>query len=120
MKKKQIGLNYKRKRIEFEVNFVPRRLHWLGLMFSRKKKAEALLFEFDKLVKMPIHSCFVFYNFYAIWLDENFNFIEGKVVNPFRLSVSPKKKFKYLIEVPITKNYDGIIKLLVGEKETFK
>lgn len=71
----------------------------LGLMF-RTRKTCPLLFEFKKDVRIAIHSFFVFFPFKAIWLDENNEIIEQKLVKPFTLSVRPKKPFRKLIEIP--------------------
>ena len=45
-----------------------------GLMF-KNKETEALLFSFNKDTNMAIHSFFVFFPFYAIWIDN-----ENKII----------------------------------------
>jgi len=87
----------------------------IGLMFSRREKADSLLFKFKKPTKLKIHSHFVFFPFLAIWLDEADNVLELKRVNPFKLNVGIKESFSKLIEIPINKKYKGTVKLLVGD-----
>jgi len=73
-----------------------------GLMF-RTRKTKPLLFEFNQATRMAIHSLFVFFPFNAIWLDENNKIIEQRVVRPFTFSICPRKPFRKLIEIPISK-----------------
>jgi len=86
-----------------------------GLMFKKPEKAEALLFEFDKPVKLKIHSCFVFFPFLAIWLDDKNRVVCIKIVKPFRFSVSPKTPFCKLIEIPLTRNYNSIVGIFLSQ-----
>ena len=116
MIQKLIGFNYKKEKIKIKVSVVPWWFEGIGLMFSRRKKANALLFSFDKPVNMSIHSWFVFYSFFAIWLDEYGKLIEVKKVKPFSFNVSPSVKFKKLIEIPISPKYDDVSKILDGKK----
>lgn len=82
-----------------------------GLMFCRREKAEALLFD-KKNIK--IHSLFVFFPFLAVWLDDKNEIICKKIVRPFKLFVpSGKSSFK-LLEIPMNRKYSKIVKLLVG------
>ncbi len=88
-----------------------------GLTFRRREKARALLFDFNKPVKMKIHSLFVFFDFIAIWLDKDDKIIEIKKVIPWRLSVSPSgKSYTRLIEVPINNFYLSTVENLVGKR----
>ena len=89
-----------------------------GLMFSRRKKADVLLFAFDKPTKMAIHSFFVFFPFIAVWLDDKNKVIDMKVVKPFSPSVSCKKFYYKLVEIPVNRRYSKIVKFLVGEKKS--
>ena len=83
-----------------------------GLMFKNKENAEALLFTFDKDTNIAIHSFFVFFPFYAVWLDENNKIIDLKKVKPFTLHIKPKKRFKRLLEIPINNKYKEFLELL--------
>lgn len=116
MKKQLIGFNYKGKRIELEVRRVPFWYEGIGLMFTSKKNAKALLFSFKRPTRMSIFSMFIPYDFIAIWLDSSGKVIEFKIVKPGESRIKPKKKFTKLIEIPITKNYDAVTTLIVGEK----
>jgi len=89
----------------------------IGLMFKRREKANALIFEFDKPTKMSICSLFVFFPFIAIWLDKKNEVIGSEVVKPFTISVSPKKPFSKLIEIPLNKKYNQLNKILVGDRK---
>jgi uncharacterized membrane protein (UPF0127 family) len=84
----------------------------IGLMFHSREKCPAMLFEFKKPTRMRIHSLFVFFKFAAIWTDDKNKIIEMKIVRPFRLSVSPKKNFYKLIEIPLNSEYKKEIKAL--------
>ena len=114
MEDRKIGFNYKRRKIILKVNLCNNFEKIIGLMFSLRK-AKPLLFEFEKPVKISIHSLFVFYPFLALWLDNKNNIVDKRVVTPFRISVSPKKKFSRLIEIPINEDNKHLIRLLVGD-----
>ena len=83
--------------------------HAIGLML-RTKNTFPLLFEVKK--PMAIHSFFVFFPFVAVWLDKNNKVIEMRKVNPFTLNVLPKKHFAKLIEIPINKKNEKLLKIL--------
>ncbi|MBL7148371.1 MAG: DUF192 domain-containing protein [Nanoarchaeota archaeon] len=83
----------------------------IGLMFSRREKADSLLFEFKKPTKMKIHSCFVFFDFLAIWLDNKGKIISSEIVKPFRLGVGIKEPFYKLLEIPINKKNKRVIEI---------
>lgn len=103
MKKQKIGLKHKNKTIKINVKKVNEFQKGIGLMFSSKENAKILLFEFKKQTRINIHSFFVFFSFLAIWLDKENNVLEIKKVNPWKISVSPKKPFYKLIEIPFNK-----------------
>ena len=84
----------------------------IGLMFHEREKCPAMLFEFAHPESMLIHSLFVFFKFGAVWLDDKNRIVDKKLVKPFRLSVSSKKPFYKLIEIPVNKYYKKEIKLL--------
>lgn len=86
-----------------------------GLMFSRKEKAKALLFDFNKPCREVIHSFFVFFPFVAVWFDSEGKIIEIRKIKPFTPFVSIEKPYSKIIEIPINKKYSNIVKLLVGD-----
>lgn len=101
-------LQYKNKKINLEVkkcNFFQR---FSGLMFTRQETARALFFDFEKEVRIPIHSFFVFFPFVAIWLDDKNQVIEKRIVKPWKFSILPKKPFVNLIEIPLNSKYINI------------
>jgi len=118
MKKKLIGLNLKRKKFKFEAFVVPFWRKGIGLMFQRREKAKILIFEFKSPVKMAIHSWFVFFPFFAIWLDSKNRVLDYKIIMPFKFKILPSKKFVKLIEVPINNKYKVLG--LPSIKERFK
>ncbi len=101
-----------------KINISARKLSFFGkitgLMF-KSRKTDNLLFTFNKNVRMRIHSYFVFFSFLALWLDGENNVIEFKTVNPFRLSIYPKKPFMKLIEIPFNDKNKKIIGFFVDE-----
>lgn len=115
--KKVIGLKYKKKKINLEVKKLSKLEMCWGLMFSRRKKAKALLFEWKNC---RIHSFFVFYDFLALWLDENNKIVDKKIVKPFSLCVSSRKTSVKLVEIPINKKYKKDILSLVEKKKHLK
>jgi len=70
-----------------------------GLMFRPKKFKTPLLFVFSKPGNYAIHSFFC-RKFIAIWMH-NKKIIDVKLVSPWKLSVLPKGKFNFLMEVPL-------------------
>ena len=83
-----------------------------GLMFRKKQNSGALLFNFKKPSREPLHSLFVFFPFYVLWIDDKNKILDIKKITPFRFSVRPKVKFSKIVEIPINNKYKGLIKLL--------
>ena len=108
----KLKLNFKNKNIFLEV----KEMNWFGkikgLMFCRREKAGALLFDFKKPVRIGIHSFFVFFTFYAIWLDDKNKIIEIKKVSPWSVLILPSRKYVKLIEIPINEKYTEVINSL--------
>lgn len=84
----------------------------IGLMFRKRESCPAMLFEFKFPNKMLIHSLFVFFEFGAVWLDNKNRIVDMKIVKPFMLSVSSRKNFYKLLEIPLNKKYKKEIKIL--------
>lgn len=107
---KNIVLKYKNKKINLEVKnckYFFQRIR--GLMFCRREKAFALLFDFKKLTRISIHSLFVFFPFIAVWIDDKNRVIEVRKVELWEFRVLPKKKFCKLVEIPFNKKYEEIL-----------
>ncbi len=105
---------YKNRQIEIPARKVSPVGKIAGLMF-RTKETENLLFEFSKETSMRMHSYFVLFPFLAIWLDEEDNVVDFKIVNPFALSVSSKKPFFKMLELPFNNKNTKIIDFFVGK-----
>lgn len=82
----------------------------IGLMFRRKSDKNTAYF-FELKNDKYMHSFFVFFEFNAIFLDENFKVLKIKKIKPFRIV---KTEGKYLIETTI--NLD----LREGEKVSIR
>ncbi len=102
----------KRKKI-FTVRGVPFWYEGFGLMFKSKKKARPLLFSYNISTRMSIFSLCIPFEFLAVWLDKKNNFIESKVVKLGERGIYPNKKFRKLIEIPMTKNYKALIDFIL-------
>ena len=104
--------NFKYKNKKFGISV--KKLSWfrkgIGLMFSSRKKAKALLFEFQKPTKMSFTSLFVFFPFIIIWLDDKNNVLDFKKVKPFTFHISSEKPCKRVLEIPFNDNYEEIIR----------
>ncbi len=110
--KKKIIIHYKNKKIDVVAEDCNLLKKFTGLMFSRREKAEILLFSFRRKQKIRIHSLFVFYPFLAVWLDDKNNVIDLKKVQPFSPCVSPKKPVFSLVEIPIKNKNAKLLKIL--------
>lgn len=88
-----------------------------GLMFSRREKARALLFEFGKPVDFHLTSMFVSFPFLVLWLDEKNKIIGKKIVKPWKFVVSSSvKKYNKFLEIPLNNFYRSKVKNIVGQK----
>ncbi len=112
--KKKITFEYKKKKINLMIEDCNLLKKFSGLMFSRREKANALLFNFKNPTKIRLHSLFVFFDFLVIWLDDKNNILGMKIAKPFQVSISFDKPFHKIIEIPINNKYKKIIGFLVG------
>ena len=110
--KKEMNFFYKGKSFSVEAKSCNFFQKGIGLMFSRREKANNLIFEFNKKRKIVIHSFFVFFPFVALWLNEKNEIVDIKIVKPFVSYVSPSEKTKCLIEIPINKKNKKIVENL--------
>ncbi|MEK6844851.1 MAG: DUF192 domain-containing protein [Nanoarchaeota archaeon] len=109
------SFNFQNKKIKISVKKVSWFRKGIGLMFSSRKKAKILLFEFKRPVKIGFTSLFVFFPFIIIWLDSSNNVLDFRKVNPFELHIPSRKPFHRVLEVPFKNDYLKIIKELVGK-----
>ncbi len=114
--RKKIKLNFKKQEFVIDLKVCNCFEKFSGLMFKKRGKAQALLFEFKKPTNIRIHSLFVFFPFVAIWLDDKNEIIDLKVVKSFNFSVSSDKFFYKLVEIPFNKKYEKITELLFKNK----
>jgi len=120
--KKEITINYKKKKLKVTAEDCNLLKKFIGLMFSRCQKAGILLFHFKKKQKIKIHSLFVFYPFIALWLDDKNSVVDMQIVKPFTFCVLSKKPVCNLLEIPINERYKKITKNLITDEglETLK
>lgn len=71
-----------------------------GLMF-RASFEKPIVFVFNSAARHAIHALFVFFEFDAVFLDEEKKVVDiAERVKPFALLVVPKKKSRFLVEFP--------------------
>lgn len=112
--RKTIFLKYKGKSLKLNVAVCGGFGRLRGLMF-KSKETEMLLFEFSKNTRMRIHSFFVFFPFFGVWLDDKNKIIQIKRVKPFTFSVRPKKSFIKILEIPINERNSKVVKFLCSQ-----
>jgi len=112
----KIQIGFRGKKLEIPIKKVSEIGKGVGLMFSLRKNAKALLFEFRNPKKISIHSLFVFFPFIALWLDDKNNVIDMRKIDPFTLNISSRKPYFRLLEIPFNDNYKEIISTLVDRK----
>lgn len=105
---KEVKFYFNKKEFIFETKVCLGLIKFVGLMFKKKETAKILLFDFKKPTRIGIHSFFVFFDFVAVWLDEENKVIEIKKVKPWVPLLKPKKPFVKLIEIPLNKKYEKI------------
>ncbi|MFH1787373.1 MAG: hypothetical protein ABH811_01120 [archaeon] len=115
----KVSFNYKGNKMGLDVKNCNSFGKFFGLMFVSKKNAKALLFDFDKPVKINIHSCFVFFPFVGVFLDSKNNVLDLKVIKPWKLFVTSKKPFCRLIEIPINERYRGVVEGLSARNKNY-
>ena len=89
-----------------------------GLMFEDKKKFDyALVFEFPRESKIgtSLHMIFVFFPIDVLFLDKDKVVVDKVTLPPFQTNYTPKKKAKYVIEMPEGKAK----KIRIGSKITW-
>lgn len=70
-----------------------------GLMF--RAKPVCILFDFHEEAIHPIHSLFVFFPFYAIYMDKGKKVLEKARIRPFQLLHKNSRAARYLLETDI-------------------
>jgi uncharacterized protein len=89
-----------------------------GLMFTLPKQGQGLVFHFSKEEIIPITMLFVFYPIDILWLNERKEIVEMKEkAHPFLFSISPKRKAKYVVELPSRRISESETK--IGQKIIF-
>ena len=109
-------IKYKKNRFEINVKKVSTFGKFIGLMF-KSSQTENLLFEFNRSELPTIHSFFVFFDFLAVWLDEENHVVDFDIVKPFRLSIRPRKPSRKLIEIPVNERNRTTIRFFVGKRK---
>lgn len=117
----KIVVSHKGKKISINVKRTGFFRKGLGLTF-RTRNTDNLLFDFDRYVTWEgnLTSIFVFFPFLTLWLDDKNKVIDYKIVKPFVFSISQKKKFYRIVEIPINDSNFQIISKFVNTKELKK
>lgn len=103
-----------------EINILAKRVSEIGKIFGlmfRGRNSKNLLFSFRKKTRIGIHSFFVFFPFLALWIDDDNNVIEFRIVKPFTSRIAPKKPFAKLIEIPFNGKNRKILDFFVDKKD---
>jgi uncharacterized membrane protein (UPF0127 family) len=115
--KQEIQINYKRRKKRIRV----KKLSFFGMMrgltFRSRSFSDILYFDFSKMKSNSIHSIFVFYDFYAIYMDEKNNVKEIYKVKPFTPILVPEKSSTKLIEIPINDKNRELIDFFDGKRK---
>lgn len=85
-----------------------------GLMFSKREHASALLFNHCR--NLSLTALFVFFPFYSLFLDKDFNVVDIKRVSPFTLHISSRKNYEHLLEIPVNREHLSLLRGLVGNR----
>lgn len=107
---KEIWIFYKKRKVKVRAKDSNLFYKFKGLMFTTRERANILMFNFDYKSGIAIHSFFVFYDFFALWLDDKNRVVSIKKVRPFSCHVSSKIPVKRLVEIPINKKNSKILK----------
>lgn len=70
-----------------------------GLMF--RSKPVCILFDFHEEAIHPIHSLFVFFPFYAIYISKEKKILEKARIGPFQLLHKNSRAARYLLETDV-------------------
>lgn len=116
LQKEKMKINYNSKIIEIPKVRVLNGIENFtsGLMFSRKEKSRAILFNFKKTQSFNFTSLFVFFPFIILWMNDKNEVIDKKIVKPFRWCIPSVKTYNKVLEIPINKFYEDKIVSLVG------
>lgn len=116
-----MNIFHKGKKISISVKETGFFTRGIGLTF-KTKTTRNLLFDFSRDVTWQgnLTSFFVFFPFLTLWLDEKNRVIDFKIIKPFVFSISQKKKFRKIIEIPINKSNFSLVKRFVNTLELKK
>lgn len=105
-------INYNKKNITLSIKQLSLFGKFFGLMF-RTPKTENLLFSFPRDTKKAFHSLFVFFPFLMLWLDKKKKVTDWRLVKPFSTVILAKKKFRYVVEIPLNQKNKRIVEFFV-------
>ncbi|MEK6908796.1 MAG: hypothetical protein AABX23_01955 [Nanoarchaeota archaeon] len=117
----RLVVSFNGRKIEFSVRQTGFFSRGLGLTF-RTKDTSILLFDFSRAVTWQgnLTSLFVFFPFLTLWLDEKNKVIGFKIVRPFTFSISQKRKFYRIVEIPLNNSNFPLVKKFVSTKTLAK
>ena len=114
---KKIKIEIKKKKFEIKVCECGFFGKTSGLMF-RSRNTKNLLFGFVKKVRgihVALHSWFVFFDFYVLWLDNKNRVVEYRRIKPFSTVILCSKYFRSIVEIPINETNKKLIRVLDGK-----
>lgn len=85
----------------------------LGLMF-RTSMTENLLFSFTREGNQgrQLTAWFVFFPFYAVWLDKSQKVVDIRYVRPWEFYIHTRKNFSKILEFPVNSRNKKLITIL--------
>ncbi|MBM3230614.1 hypothetical protein FJZ22_03115 [Candidatus Pacearchaeota archaeon] len=87
-----------------------------GLMCTRSSHTPLY---FKLRFPFSIHSFFVFYPFFAVWIGKRNRILRTDLVSPFTFHISPPDGTTGLLEIPVHTKYTSQGTFLVGKKQFF-
>lgn len=115
-KKKMVGFSCMGNSEDLNVRVVPFWYEGIGLMFTKEKTANALMFTYSFSTRMTIFSSFIPYDFLAVWINSKNEVVNFQIVKPGENGVEPGVKFRKLVEIPFNKKHRKVVDFFMNKK----
>lgn len=112
----QMNLTFRGRKFKITAEKVNSITMFTGLMF-KSRETKNLLFDFAGDTQISLHSWFVFFDFYVLWLDKKNKVIEIRRISPFTTMISCRRKFRKIVEIPVNNRNKKILDFLVGKRK---